>query len=79
MDGQYKILDMLDSDTKKKPYGYSWNRYIGQKVRINNEIGVITEIMPYYTIIHVERTHRILAGTPTTCYPVDDTEKTTIL
>lgn len=63
MGEQLSIFDMF------RPCDYTWRRYIGQKVRIGDDIGTITKIEPYYTDILVEN-KGILAGTPTTCAPV---------
>lgn len=69
MDGQMNIFDMNGSG---RPCEYSFHRYIGQKVHVMEMIGTITEIGPYYTFVHDEANHRILAGTPTTCWPVEE-------
>lgn len=82
MDGQLSIFDIRQPG-ELKPYEYDFKRYIGQRVHVcvtsDHYIGVIVAIFPYYTTIDVEELDCFLAGTPTTCYPVDDTEKTTIL
>ena len=46
---QYSIFDMVE---ERKPYSYSFKRYIGQKVRASftDKILTIKEIEPYYTI-----------------------------
>ena len=69
MDGQYSLFAIKDK--------YRFRRYIGQKVCFwrDNIIGTVTEIYPYYTIIHDEINHRVLAGTPTTICPVNEEEK----
>lgn len=78
MTGQLSIFDIHLPKSTKSPCDYDWKRYIGQKVYVcvtsGDYIGVITEIAPYYTTIEVEELDCLLAGTPTTCYPVDERE-----
>lgn len=78
MDGQYSIFDIPEEPGKLKPYEYDFQRYIGQRVHVcatsGHYIGVVTEIGHYYTTIAVEELDCFLAGTPTTCYPVDESE-----
>ena len=56
----------LNNDKKSRTAAYSFQRYIGQKVKfwLTGEIGKIVEIEPYYTIIETDEC--IMAGTPTT-------------
>ena len=78
MDGQYSIFDIPKEPGELKPCEYDFQRYIGQRVHISvtsgDYIGVITEIGHYYTMIAVEELDCFLVGTPTTCYPVDESE-----
>ena len=75
MNGQYSIFDNLGMG---RPCDYDFQRYIGQRVHIcvtsGHYIGVVTEIGAYYTTIAVEELDCFLAGTPSTCYPVDESE-----
>lgn len=79
MEGQYSIFDTIGTG-ERKPCSYSWQRYIGQKVFVRDSlgqgdyIGEIVAIFPYYTTIDVEGLDYYLTGTPTTCYPVDESE-----
>ena len=50
---------------KKRPCEYSFKRYIGQKIIVQNgEIGKIVKIEPYYTFVETKKC--IWAMTPTT-------------
>lgn len=67
MTGQYSLFDVHSG--KRKPYEYSFQRYIGQEVRLVNGVeGVIVEMEKYYTT--VEADGRLYAGTPTTMAPI---------
>ena len=63
-------LNLFDYLGKQKPCDYSWNRYIGQKVKIRDKVGIIVGIAPYYTDIKCNG--KIYAGTPTTCSPIKE-------
>lgn len=75
MEGQLSLFDLPREKGKRKPCEYSFKRYIGQKVKIHitegEYIGEVTKIEPYYTHIRVPGYPHILAGTPTTCGPVN--------
>ena len=79
MDGQYSIFDYHPE--KKKPYEYSFKRYVGQKVRASfsckdntpGKIYTVKSIEPYYTII-VDDRGKEYAGTNCTIAPVNDEE-----
>lgn len=64
--GQYK-LDSYQISGKLRACDYTWERYIGQPVRISvtsgTVHGTITRIERYYTIIK-DRSGREWAGTP---------------
>ena len=72
MNGQYSIFN-----EKGKPYSYSFERYIGQKVEFWRDnpptIGTIKRIEPYYTIVEVNG--REWAGINVTIRPVDEKER----
>jgi len=76
VNGQYSIYDMPHNG-EKKPYGYSFQRYIGQRVKMKNHgdpeeyavYGKIVEIGPYYTIITDGK--RLYAGTRYNLSPVE--------
>ncbi len=72
MKDQMNLFDYKKPGHKSKPYDYSFNRYIGQKVKfwITGEVGKIIEIGPYYTSVLCD--HVVMAGTPTTICPVED-------
>ena len=62
MDGQ---LSLFDVEKKKRPCQYSFQRYIGQKVIVQDGvIGKIVKIEPYYTLVAADG--KIWALTPTT-------------
>lgn len=71
MEGQTSIFDLFD-ESKSSASAYRFQRYIGQKVKFwqLGEVGVITKIEPYYTIVATGKT--LMAGTPTTIVPVED-------
>ena len=58
-DGQMNLWDCMSvnkPDEKRKPYEYSFNRYVGQKVwvfddRGNRKEGTVTKVEHYYTIV----------------------------
>lgn len=62
-------LNLFDYMGKQRPCDYNFNRYIGQRVHVMEDVGVIVGIEPYYT--HVDNGHCIIAGTPTTCWPME--------
>lgn len=74
MNGQLSIFDLPKE--KPRPCDYRWQRYIGQKVGLCCGVtGKITQIEPYYTIILARDTDGVMrefAGTPTTCWPVEE-------
>lgn len=74
MDGQISVWDYLTSITpKRKPYEYSFQRHIGQRIEIylqgDMKIGIITEIDPYYTIVSVDGEEFV--GTALNVYPYE--------
>lgn len=70
MDGQYTVWDIPSAE--RKPHEYSFQRYMGQKVRFWRDgiVGEIVQIMPYYTYVQTKK--GILVGTPTTIAPMED-------
>lgn len=76
--GQMTIFDFLKPE-KRRPCDYRFHRYLGQKVRFNHGrdilpgIYTVKEIEKYYTIV-IDEGGRELAGTPTTIFPVDDSD-----
>lgn len=68
MEGQYSIYDLFAD--KGAPCAYKFERYIGQRVTVNGEPGTITEIEPYYTIVHTDN-FRVLAATPYNLAPME--------
>ncbi len=75
MNKQTTIFDLNFNNPNKRPCEYSFQRYIGQKVRISvtegKLEGKIKGIEPYYTIISVKG--REYAGTPYNTYPKEET------
>lgn len=75
MEGQYSIFDCHPG--KKKPYEYSFKRYVGQKVMGHFTGGdvllTVKEIEPYYTIC-TDAHGKEYAGTNCTIAPVNDEE-----
>lgn len=71
MEGQYSIYDLFAD--KGAPCAYRFERFIGQRVICNGEPGTITEIEPYYTIVHTD-TFRVLAATPYNLAPMEENE-----
>jgi len=71
MEGQTSLFDLSD-ESKSSASTYKFQRYIGQKVKFwrTGEVGVITEIEPYYTTVATEKT--LMAGTPTTIVPMEE-------
>lgn len=64
-------MNIFDYKPRLKPYEYSWNRYIGQKVcDIYGRLLTVKSIEPYYTIC--TDGVRDYAGTSTTIYPVEE-------
>ena len=62
MDGQ---LSLYDIEEKRRPCQYSFQRYIGQEIIVQDGvIGKIVKIEPYYTLVAAEG--KIWAMTPTT-------------
>ena len=68
MEGQYSIYDLFAD--KGAPCAYKFERFIGQRVICNGEPGTITEIEPYYTIVHTDN-FRVLAATPYNLAPME--------
>ena len=72
MDGQYSMFDIHDETKPRRPCEYSFQRYIGQRVRLSNGItGKIAEINPYYTDVLGEDGNQYV-GTPTTTAPIEE-------
>lgn len=74
--GQMTIFDIPKEQNKRRPCEYSFQRYIGQRVRLYSSIegivrGTIVEVKSYYTII--KSNCKLYAGTPTNTAP--DTEE----
>lgn len=72
MNGQLSLFDIRDSTSKSRPCEYTFQRYLGQKVKFNSylhddSIHVITAIEKYYTILD----DGAWVGTPTTIHPVE--------
>lgn len=76
MDGQLTVYDL---GKKKRPCEYSFQRYIGQRVRLHctegTIEGVIEKIEPYYTYIKAEDKELYYAGTPYNVSPAEGSEK----
>ncbi len=75
MNKQATIYDLNFNNPNKRPCDYSFQRYIGQKVKISVTEGVlegkITEIEPYYTTVLIKG--REYAGTPYNTYTKEET------
>ena len=74
MTGQMSIFDLgaEEPERKRKPCEYSFKRYIGQRVQLDNGMyGKISTIEEYYTVIESDN-GRYLIGTPTTMAPVEE-------
>lgn len=69
MDGQYSIFDCFAD--LGAPSSYKFERYIGQRVVWHGVHGTITEIEPYYTIVHLDN-FRVIAATPHDLGPEDN-------
>lgn len=86
--GQMTIFDYLaqlgpgPEKEKKKPWHYKFERYIGQRVVVGNygetqqKHGTITEIQPYYTIVHTD-SHQILVATSLNISPEKSVQEMT--
>lgn len=74
MDGQMSIFDCEHGEEKRRPCEYGWQRYIGQQVvLVNDKMGVITRIEPYYT--EVDTGDCICIGTATTMAPYKEEQE----
>ncbi len=68
MDGQFTLYDI---NKKKRPCEYSFQRFIGQKVRVRGKVGIIVEIEPYYTTVLQENSDSLICGTPYDLTPLE--------
>ena len=72
--GQMSMFD-VHSDEVLKNNQYTWQRYIGQRVKTTyGKEGVIERIDKYYTLIRCDNGN-YCQGTPKTCYPAKEEEK----
>ena len=70
--GQMSMFDIHNEDMFE---GYTWQRYIGQRVKTTyGKEGVIERIDRYYTLIRCDNGN-YCQGTPRTCYPAKEEEK----
>lgn len=73
MEGQMSIFDT--NKQRLRPCDYSFERYIGQTVRMRGgAVGKITKIDSYYTSVEDVR-GVVYAGTPSTITPIEEWEK----
>lgn len=75
IEGQLSIFDILDPEEKRKPCEYTFQRYIGQRVRSKSKygvdyVGIITGIGPYFTDILTDDRRQIV-GTPYDVWPLE--------
>lgn len=73
--GQLSLFDIQEPGHERRPCEYSFQRYIGQRVRSKSKygvqyVGVITGIGPYYTDILTDNGCQI-AGTPYDVEPLE--------
>ncbi len=68
--GQLSLFDLGE----KKPYSYSFKRYVGQKVVFNStgEVWTVKRIEPYYTICSDGKSE--VVGINVTIHPLDPAE-----